>query len=129
MTSTVISRWHEFIGGGHDPAVLDDLLADDAVFWSPALFRPQEGRAKTAMYLTAAAKVFGPTDFHYVGEWYAPDSAVLEFTADLDGTTVDGIDMITWNSEEKIVAFKVMIRPYTGLQAVMGRMAELLPSA
>ena len=35
----------------HDPAVLDDQLADDAVFYSPAVFTPQRGKALTATYL------------------------------------------------------------------------------
>jgi hypothetical protein len=39
---------------------------------------------------------------------------------------VDGIDMIGWNEEDRIVSFKVMVRPFKGLQVVMGRMAELL---
>jgi SnoaL-like domain len=126
MTSPVIERWHAFLSGGHDPAALDALLADDVVFYSPAVFSPQEGRAKTAMYLSAAAKVFGGTDFHYVGEWFAERSAVLEFAATIDGIYVNGVDMITWNEDERIVSFKVMMRPFKGLQAIMPRMAELL---
>ena len=46
------------------------MLADDAVFYSPAVFTPQEGRATTLAYLTAAAKVFADTDFHYVEKWF-----------------------------------------------------------
>jgi hypothetical protein len=126
MTAPVIERWHAFLAGGHDPEVLDALLADDVVFYSPAVFSPQEGRAKTAMYLSAAAKVFGGTDFHYVGEWFAGRSAVLEFAATIDGIYVNGVDMITWNEDERIVSFKVMMRPFKGLQAIMPRMAELL---
>lgn len=126
MTAPVIERWHAFLAGGHDPAALDALLADDVVFYSPAVFSPQEGRAKTAMYLSAAAKVFGGTDFHYVGEWFAEGSAVLEFAATIDGIYVNGVDMIEWNDDERIVSFKVMMRPFKGLQAIMPRMAELL---
>ena len=126
MTSSVIERWHHFIDCGHDPAVLDALLADDAVFYSPAVFSPQEGRAKTAMYLRAAAKLFGGTDFHYVEEWVGEHSAVLEFAATIDGIYVNGIDMIAWNDFDQIVSFKVMMRPFKGLQAIMPRMAELL---
>ena len=115
----------------HDDRVdeLDHLLADDAVFYSPALFRAQEGKAKTAMYLTAASKMFVGTGFRYVGQWFGERSAVLEFEATVDGVYVDGVDMITWNDDEKITSFKVMIRPFKGLQAIMPRMAELLPSA
>jgi hypothetical protein len=126
MTSPVIEGWHAFLSGGHDPAALDALLADDVVFYSPAVISPQEGRAKTAMYLNAAAKVFGGTDFHYVGEWFAESSAVLEFAATIDGIYVNGVDMITWNEDQRIVEFKVMMRPLKGLQTIMPRMAELL---
>lgn len=127
-TSSVLDRWHAFIDGGHDPELLDELLDEDAVFYSPAIFSPQEGKAKTAMYLTAAAKLFSDTDFHYIGEWVGDNSAVLEFTATIDGMYVDGVDMITWNDAGRIVSFKVMIRPFKGLQFVMGKMAELLSS-
>ena len=126
MTSSVIERWHQFIGGGHDPAVLDALLDDDAVFYSPAVFTPQEGRQKTAAYLMAAAKMFGDTDFHYVEEWVGDRSAVLEFAATVDGVYVNGVDLITWNDDGRIVSFKVMMRPFKGLQLVMGKMAQLL---
>jgi SnoaL-like protein len=126
MTSSVIERWHQFIGGGHDPAVLDALLDDDAVFYSPAVFTPQEGRQKTTAYLMAAAKMFGGTDFHYVEQWVGDRSAVLEFAATVDGAYVNGIDMITWNDDGRIVSFKVMLRPFKGLQAIMPKMAELL---
>jgi len=125
MTPQVIQRWIDYIGN-HDPAVLDELLAEDAVFYSPAVFTPQQGRAKTATYLNAAAKVFGGTDFRYVEQWYGENSAILEFTATLDGIVVDGIDMIHWDADGRIVSFKVMIRPLKGLQAVIPRMAELL---
>ena len=125
MTAPLIQRWIHFIES-HDPAELDAMLADDVVFYSPAVFTPQEGRAKTAMYLNAAARVFGGTDFHYVGQWSAERSAVLEFTATLDGVVVDGIDMIHWNEDGKIVSFKVMVRPFKGLQAVMTQMAAQL---
>jgi SnoaL-like domain len=126
MTHAVIDRWHEFLDGGHSPDALDELLADDAVFYSPAVFTPQEGKANTARYLNAAAKLFAGTDFHYVGQWLGEQSAVLEFAATVDGMYVNGIDMITWNDDGKIVSFKVMIRPFKGLQSVIGKMAELL---
>ena len=126
MTSSVIERWHQFIGGGHDPAVLEALLAEDAVFYSPAVFSPQEGRTKTTMYLVAAAKLFGGTDFHYVEEWVGERSAVLEFAATIDGIYVNGIDMIAWNDDDRIVSFKVMMRPFKGLQVIMPKMADLL---
>jgi SnoaL-like domain len=124
----VIQRWIDIIDN-HRPDELDGLLAEDAVFYSPAVFTPQEGNAKTAMYLRAAEKMFSGTDFHYVGQWFGEQSAVLEFTATIDGVYVDGIDMITWNDDEKIVSFKVMMRPFKALSVIMPKMAELLAAS
>jgi hypothetical protein len=128
MTPPVIQRWIDIIDN-HRPDDLDGLLAEDAVFYSPAVFTPQEGKAKTAMYLRAAEKMFSGTDFHYVGQWFGEQSAVLEFTATIDGVYVDGIDMITWNDDEKIVSFKVMMRPFKALSVIMPKMAELLAAS
>ena len=128
MTPPVIQRWIDIIDN-HRPDELDGLLAEDAVFYSPAVFTPQEGRAKTAMYLRAAEKMFAGTDFHYVGQWFSDRSAVLEFAATIDGSYVNGIDMIAWNDDEQIVSFKVMMRPFKGLQAIMPKMAELLAAS
>jgi hypothetical protein len=125
MTPPLIERWVSIIETGRTDG-LDALLADDAVFFSPAVFTPQEGRDKTATYLKAAAKVFGNTDFHYVEQWYGQRSAILEFAATIDGIYVNGIDMIHWNDDEQIVSFKVMLRPLKALQTIIPAMAELL---
>jgi hypothetical protein len=119
-----LRAWHEVVTS-KDPALLDALLADDAVFRSPAVFKPQEGKALTTAYLTAAMAVIGPT-LSYVAEWFDDTSAVLEFEADLGGTYVHGVDMLRWNSENQLTAFTVMIRPMRGLQELMPRMAEQL---
>jgi hypothetical protein len=129
MTPPLIDRWIAVIENGHTDGLddlLDDLLDDQAVFYSPAVFRPQHGKALTAKYLTAAAKLFGDTDFHYVEHWYSERSAILEFAATVNGVYVNGIDMIHWNDEQRIVSFKVMLRPFKGLQVIMPLMAELL---
>lgn len=121
----VIERWLHVIESGQT-APLEDMLAEDAVFYSPAVFTPQRGRALTAAYLRAAEKMFSGTGFHYVNKWFDTHSAVLEFAAEIDGLSVEGIDMIHWNDEGKITSFKVMIRPFKALQGIIGKMAELL---
>ena len=121
-----IARWHEVVEA-KDPELLDALLADDAVFRSPAVHTPQEGKEITMTYLRAAMVVLGPT-LTYRSEWYAADSAVLEFTAELDGLTVHGIDMIRWGDDGRITDFTVMARPFKGLQKLMELMLkELVP--
>ena len=74
-----LARWHYYMMGGADPAVLSDLLADDVVFHSPVVHSPQEGKAKVMLYLLSAAKVLGNDSFHYVREIVDGDTAVLEF--------------------------------------------------
>ncbi|MEE2030753.1 nuclear transport factor 2 family protein [Rhodococcus chondri] len=126
----VVVRWHHIVEHD-DRTALVDLLADDAVFSSPAVFTPQAGKDATLAYLQAALTVFGnDTGFHYVGEWYGDRSAVLEFEADLDGVHVNGVDIIGWDHRDRIISFKVMVRPIKGLQALMPLMAaQLTPAA
>ena len=116
--------WHAVVQSG-DPALLDGLLADDVVFRSPAVFKPQEGKAVTTQYLTSAMVVLGPS-LRYVAEWYGETSAVLEFEADLDGVYVQGVDMLRWNGTDKLVGFTVMVRPMRGLNKLVELMAREL---
>jgi hypothetical protein len=119
-----LKRWHAVVVS-KDPALLDGLLADEVVFRSPAVFTPQEGKALTTAYLSAALKVLGPT-LRYVGQWHDDASAVLEFEADLDGVYVQGVDMMRWNADGKLVSFTVMVRPLRGLQKLVELMAAQL---
>lgn len=121
----VVERWLQVIEDGQT-AQLDDMLAEDAVFYSPAVFTPQRGRATVLAYLHAAEQMFSATNFHYVQKWYGENSAVLHFAADVDGLSLEGIDMIQWNDAGKINSIKVMIRPFKALQGVIAKMAELL---
>ncbi|WP_460792380.1 nuclear transport factor 2 family protein [Nocardioides maradonensis] len=119
-----VARWHQ-AAAARDAAALDDLLAEDAVFHSPAVHTPQEGRAITKHYLASAFDVLGPT-LTYHRQWYADGSAVLEFTAELDGLSVQGVDMFEWGADGRITDFTVMARPFKGLVKLMELMAARL---
>ncbi len=121
----MIERWIEIVDTGRTDG-LRDLLAEDAVFRSPAVFTPQAGRDKAVAYLVAAAKLFSGNGFRYVEKWYSERSAVLEFVAEVDGIHVNGIDMIHWNDDGKITSVKVMLRPLKALQTVIPEMGRLL---
>lgn len=123
--AAAIDHWHRLMEA-RDAAGLDDLIADDCVFQSPAVHSPQIGKALTVKYLRAAQAVLGTPSFRYVEEWVGAQSAVLEFALDLDGIHVNGVDIIHWNAEDKITNFRVMIRPVKALQAVMPAMAAVL---
>ena len=119
-----LRTWHAIVEA-QDPALLDDLLADDVEFRSPAVFAPQKGKALTTLYLSGAMAVLGPS-LRYVGEWYDDSSAVLEFEAALDGLYVQGVDMLRWNGDGKLVSFTVMVRPLRGLEKLIELMARQL---
>lgn len=122
-----IERWHAYMRAG-DVALLDGMIADGAVFRSPAVHTPQEGKAITVKYLTAAFHVLGNPSFRYTGEWRAADgrSAVLEFACEVGGRQVEGVDIIQWNAAGLIDDFKVIVRPLKGLQALMEAMGARL---
>lgn len=124
----VIDRWHRLVAA-RDLAGLDDLLAEDVVFQSPAVHSPQAGRTVTRRYLEAAHKVLNNGSFRYVGEWFAERSAVLEFETVIDGLELNGVDVITWDAADRIVRFKVMVRPIKALQALIPLMAAELQRA
>ena len=125
VTTPVIDRWLDVIENGQT-AGLDDMLAEDAVFYSPAVFTPQRGRATAAAYLRAAEHMFAGTGFHYVNKWIGTNSAVLEFAAEVDGIAVEGVDILHWNDAGQLTTVKVMIRPFKAIQTVVAKMAELL---
>jgi len=119
-----VEAWHR-VAESRDPAGLDALLDEDCVFRSPAVHTPQEGKALTTAYLSAALVVLGPT-LTYRHEWWDDESAVLEFTAELDGLSLHGIDLLRWGTDDRLTEFTVMVRPFKGLTTLMEQMlAEL----
>lgn len=125
MTAPTIERWFSFMESGQ-AEILDNLLDEDVTFYSPAVYTPKRGRATVRTFLLAAEHLFAGTDFRYVAHWVQDNSAVLEFAVELDGMQIEGVDIVYWNSAHLITSFKVMVRPFKGLQTVSARMAETL---
>jgi hypothetical protein len=137
MIEKTIERWHKVVSG--DAALLDDLLAEDVIFYSPVVFTPQKGKKITKLYLGAAGNTLGggepvspdggkagKSKFRYVKQVLSGNQAVLEFETEMDGKYVNGVDIITCNDEGRIVEFKVMIRPLQGVQTIHAQMARML---
>ena len=123
-----LQKWHELIRS-RSAQGLNDLLADNVVFHSPVVHTPQSGKAITAKYLLAALQVFGNETFPYVREVSGPRDAVLEFMLELDGIEINGVDMIRWNDDGRIVEFKVMLRPLKAVNLIHARMGQMLQAA
>lgn len=125
MTLSTLSTWHELVRT-RNTKDLNSLLADDVVFYSPVVHTPQVGKAITIQYLTAAFHVFFNESFRYVREITGPRDAALEFQVEIDGISVNGVDMIKWDDEGKIVEFKVLIRPLKAINLIHQKMAAML---
>ena len=128
MTASALETWHHLVRTA-DAAGLRELVAEDAIFFSPVVHAVQPGRKLTVMYLSAAFKVFFNPTFRYVREIVGPNDAMLEFETDIDGILVNGVDIIKWNDAQQIVEFKVMIRPLKGMQIIHQKMGEMLQAA
>ena len=119
-----LDRWHEILEQ-RDLSRLDEVLAEDCIFLSPVVHTPQQGRELTRLYLTGAFSVLND-NFRYVKEVVAGEHAVLEFVCDVDGIVVNGVDIMTFNSEGKIAEFKVMIRPLKAINLLHAKMKAML---
>ncbi len=123
-----IKAWHDLFESRNLDG-LEHLLDKHAVFYSPLVFKPQEGRRLTSMYLKNAYKMFfsdGNESFTYVREIHSDSDSMLEFTCEIEGIMINGVDIIKWNDEGKIYEFKVMIRPNKAIEKVKEKMSELL---
>ena len=125
LPTTGLEKWHGFIRS-KDRAALGDLLHPDVVFESPVVHTPQRGRDITFKYLIGATQVLGGPAFRYVGEWTSDHGAVLEFTNDIDGITINGVDIITFDADNRITHFKVMVRPLKAINLLHRLMGEQL---
>jgi len=124
-----LELWHEMLHK-RDLGRIDEVLAEDCIFLSPIVHTPQQGRELTRLYLTAALNVFNQS-FQYVKEVVSPQHAVLEFTCEVDGIVVNGVDIMTFDGAGKIIEFKVMVRPLKAvnlLHAKMRAMLEQMPA-
>ena len=121
-----LARWHEYMDSHGDLTLLGAMVADDAVFHSPVVHTPQMGKAKVMAYLGAAAQVLGGDGFAYVRELVDGNQVLLEFTNDLEGIHVNGIDLITFDDEGNIKDFKVMVRPMKAMNKLWELMAAQL---
>ncbi len=125
MTINTLEIWHQLIKERNSKG-LEALMAKDVTFYSPVVYKPQQGKALTLMYLTAAFNVLINDSFRYEKEIVGNQQAALEFQVEIDGITLNGVDIISWNDQGKIIEFKVMIRPLKGINLLHKKMAEIL---
>nr|WP_247713730.1 nuclear transport factor 2 family protein [Qipengyuania sphaerica] len=121
-----LATWHKVIENGSKPAELAAIIREDASFHSPVVHTPQKGRDLVVAYLSAAGQTLGNDSFTYVRELVDDENACLEFTTEMDGIHVNGIDLIRFDEKGMITDFKVMVRPLKAVNKVWEQMAAML---
>src|SRR3954454_24051437 len=111
--------------GDLDAAV--DLLADDVVFRSPAVFKPYQGRETVETILRTVFGVF--EDFRYTDELAGDGIHALIFEARVGDRQLQGLDLIRADEDGRIAEFTVMVRPASGLMALAEQMGPALQAA
>ncbi len=120
-----LKAWHAMVAAG-DLSELPSILHKKAVFRSPMAHTPYPSAQAVQVILGTVVKVF--EDFSYHRTYTSEDgmSAILEFSAKVNGKELKGIDQIRFDEDGKIVDFEVMVRPMSGLQALGEEMATRL---
>ena len=121
-----IEKWKKIIFTGKLD-MLEKIIDENAIFYSPVVFKPQEGKQKVLKYLSAAVKIFQNKDFKYTKIIANNNYTCAEFEASFNNILVNGIDIITTRSN-LIIEFKVFLRPLKGIDVVRHAMRENLTS-
>src|SRR5271170_1212539 len=97
MSLNTVRTWHQLVESRNSSG-LDALLSEDVIFHSPVVHTAQVGKAVTKQYLAAAFRIFFNESFRYTREVVGNHDAILEFHVEIDGISVNGVDMIKWNA-------------------------------
>ena len=125
MSKDTVRTWHRLVRE-RDVAGLDQILADDVVFHSPVVHSPQVGKPLTKLYLMAALNVLANDRFRYVREVVGVSDAALEFTTEIDGIQINGVDLMHFDEDGRIDDFKVMVRPLKAINLLHDLMKQML---
>ncbi len=102
----------------------EELFSPEVVFRSPAVYEPYSGLDALGVLLRTVVEVF--EDFRYVDQVETGDTAVLIFEARVGDRELNGVDILRFGDDGLIEELTVMIRPFSGLQALLEEMGRRL---
>ena len=111
----LIDKWHKIVFN-KDLKGLEEMISDKIIFYSPVVFKPKTTKDEALFVLTNVIEVF--QDFKYHREFYDGKNWALEFSANVNGKSLKGIDLIEVDDNGQIVNFEVIIRPLSGIIAL-----------
>jgi hypothetical protein len=123
-----IARWEAAVAA-NDLDAMAAMFVEDAIFRSPAVFKPYQGRAVIHGILGLVMQVFGPLT--YTNIWSNDrGGVVMQFATTAPGPDkrleIEGVDIFQLDEQGRITELRVMIRPLRGLQAVAAAMERLM---
>ena len=124
MHNEFLEKWHAAVDE-RSREKINALLAADMKLISPVAFKPFTDRSYV---LTVLENVVGTLEnFRYTRSTVLGDGGILlVFEGEIDGKTLEGIDLIDLDSEGKVKELKVMLRPFRVYSKFAFTMAERL---
>lgn len=104
-----------------------DVFRADAVLYSPVSFQPFRGKKAIGGLLFVLMEVF--EDFRYTDELDSEDGTMaLVFQAAVGGRELQGVDLLRFDEAGRVRELTVLVRPMSGLQALMEAVGPRLES-
>lgn len=91
-------------------------LAPDVVLWSPIFDKPFTGIDEARDLFGVLIDVLTPVE--YLDE-IPGDPYILHFRAEIDGTELEGIDLLRFDDQGLVKEITVLFRPFKGVAAFM----------
>lgn len=124
LAQQFIEQWHEAVDERSFEKI-NALLSQDIQLISPVAFKPFSDRTYILNVLENVITTI--ENFHYTRSTVLDDGGVLlVFEGQLDGKTIEGIDLFDLDDEGKATSLKVMLRPFRVYSAFAFKMAERL---
>ena len=118
-----IREWHEAFAA-RDWHRISGLLAEGFELVSPVAHRPYGDRTKCLAILKAVIRTLH--GFTYTRSEAFPGGALLVFQGEIDGLTLQGIDLFDLDNSGQARRLTVMVRPLKAATLFAQRMGEQL---
>jgi len=116
-----LKAWHTAVLS-KDAALLSSIIAEDCELHSPVVWKPTSDKAYLIHILQGVINTID--DFAYREEWVNENGIILEFTGNVAGKGLVGIDKITLGEDGRMTRIEVLIRPMNTYIEFATRMRE-----
>jgi len=117
LASAFLTDWHRIVAE-RDLEGLGEMLAEDVSIGAPPYWQRLEGRH--LVHHLHGLIIQTIEGFLYHREWQRGGELALEFTGRVEGLDLQGIDLISLDTEGSIARLDVLIRPVNAVNALMG---------